>query len=137
MNAIDALEHELVAAAQRRAERRRTARVRRRWAPIAAAAAIALVGVPAWAAGLLGNVFPSSHDTPPRIGRSYTVASGMTSRGEPWRFELTRGTHFRNGAATGLVVLATLWLLGVFSLVAGWFGIHDPRLDTPFSRLRG
>ena len=40
-------------------------------------------------------------------------------------------------AATGLVILATLWLLGVFSLVAGWFGIHDPRLDTPFSRLRG
>src|SRR5207253_789789 len=36
------------------------------------------------------------------IGRSYTVASGMTSRGEPWRFELTRGTHFRNGAATGI-----------------------------------
>lgn len=40
-------------------------------------------------------------------------------------------------AATGLVVLATLWLLGVFSLVAGWFDIHDPRLDPPFSRLRG
>ncbi|QUQ67065.1 Putative transmembrane protein (PGPGW) [Kutzneria sp. CA-103260] len=40
-------------------------------------------------------------------------------------------------AATGLVILATLWLLGMFSLVAGWFGIHHPLLDPPFSRLRG
>ena len=27
-------------------------------------------------------------------------------------------------AATGLVVLATLWLLNVFSLVAGWVGLE-------------
>nr|WP_273944747.1 TIGR02611 family protein [Kutzneria chonburiensis] len=40
-------------------------------------------------------------------------------------------------AATGLVILATLWLLGVFSLVAGWFGLHNPILDPPFSRPRG
>ncbi len=40
-------------------------------------------------------------------------------------------------AATGLVILATLWVLGMFSLVAGWFGIHHPLLDPPFSRLLG
>lgn len=40
-------------------------------------------------------------------------------------------------AATGLAILATLWLLGVFSLVASWFGLHNPLLDPPFSRLPG
>jgi uncharacterized protein (TIGR02611 family) len=38
---------------------------------------------------------------------------------------------------TGLVVLATLWLLNVFTLVGGWFGIREPWLTTPFSHLAG
>jgi uncharacterized protein (TIGR02611 family) len=32
---------------------------------------------------------------------------------------------------TGLVVLATLWLLNVFALVDGWFGLHYPWLGSP------
>ena len=38
---------------------------------------------------------------------------------------------------TGLLVLATLWLLNVFALVGAWFGIHEPWLTTPFSHLTG
>ena len=34
-------------------------------------------------------------------------------------------------AATGLVVLGTLYLLNAFSLVAGWFGVHEPWLESP------
>ncbi|GLZ33414.1 TIGR02611 family protein [Lentzea sp. NBRC 105346] len=34
-------------------------------------------------------------------------------------------------AGTGLVVLATLYLLNVFSLVGGWFGVHEPWLESP------
>ena len=34
-------------------------------------------------------------------------------------------------ALTGLVVLATLWLLGVFALVGGWIGIDWPWLRSP------
>lgn len=32
---------------------------------------------------------------------------------------------------TALVVLATLWLLGVFGMIGGWFGIHWPWLQSP------
>ncbi|MCP2166570.1 TIGR02611 family protein [Goodfellowiella coeruleoviolacea] len=35
-------------------------------------------------------------------------------------------------ALTGLVVLATLWALNVFGLVAGWFGLDLPWLGSPF-----
>ncbi|OLR95064.1 TIGR02611 family protein [Actinokineospora bangkokensis] len=34
-------------------------------------------------------------------------------------------------AATGLIVLATLWLLNVFSLVGGWFNLDWPWLASP------
>ncbi|MCS7484119.1 TIGR02611 family protein [Umezawaea endophytica] len=40
-------------------------------------------------------------------------------------------------AATGLVVLATLWLLGALALVGGWFGIHEPWLDSPIFGSKG
>jgi uncharacterized protein (TIGR02611 family) len=35
-------------------------------------------------------------------------------------------------ALTCLVVLATLWVLGVFGLVGGWLGIEWPWLASPF-----
>ena len=35
-------------------------------------------------------------------------------------------------AFTAAVVLATLWLLGVFSLVGGWSGTHWAWLRSPF-----
>lgn len=38
---------------------------------------------------------------------------------------------------TGLVVLATCYLLGVFSLVGGWFGVHEPWLESPIFGSRG
>ncbi|WNV89018.1 TIGR02611 family protein [Umezawaea sp. Da 62-37] len=34
-------------------------------------------------------------------------------------------------AGTGLIVLATLWLLGALALVGGWFGVHEPWLESP------
>ncbi|MFC5288687.1 TIGR02611 family protein [Actinokineospora guangxiensis] len=34
-------------------------------------------------------------------------------------------------ALTGLIVLVTLWLLNVFALVGGWFGIEWPWLASP------
>jgi uncharacterized protein (TIGR02611 family) len=33
--------------------------------------------------------------------------------------------------ATMLIVLATLWVLGTFSLVGGWFGIEHSILESP------
>ena len=39
--------------------------------------------------------------------------------------------------ATGLIVLATLWLLGALALVGGWFGIHEPWLDSPIFGSKG
>lgn len=33
--------------------------------------------------------------------------------------------------ATGLIVLATLWLLGLFGTVGGWFDLHWPWLRSP------
>ena len=35
-------------------------------------------------------------------------------------------------AATGLVVLVTLWLLNVFGLFAGWFHLEAEWLESPF-----
>lgn len=32
---------------------------------------------------------------------------------------------------TCLVVLVTVWLLGAFSLVGGWFGVHETWLESP------
>lgn len=40
-------------------------------------------------------------------------------------------------AATGLVVAATCWALGAFSLVGGWFGIEHPWLESPIFGSRG
>ncbi len=34
-------------------------------------------------------------------------------------------------ALTGLIVLATLWLLNVFALVGGWFGVEWAWLNSP------
>jgi hypothetical protein len=88
------LERELVRAAARGAHRRR--RPSPRTLLLAAALAVLLV-VPAWAAGLLDGVFPATHDSLPGVGRAYVVAAGTTERGERWRFEITRGTRFRDG----------------------------------------
>ncbi|QQQ74221.1 TIGR02611 family protein [Saccharothrix sp. 6-C] len=40
-------------------------------------------------------------------------------------------------AATGLVVIATCWLLGAFSLVGGWFGLDWAWLQSPIFGSRG
>ncbi|MEU4740922.1 TIGR02611 family protein [Actinosynnema sp. NPDC023658] len=40
-------------------------------------------------------------------------------------------------AGTGLVVLATCWLLGVFALVGGWFGLDWAWLESPIFGSRG
>lgn len=34
-------------------------------------------------------------------------------------------------ATLGALILVVLWLLGVFSLVGGWFGLHWPWLASP------
>lgn len=91
---LDDLERLLVRAASRRNARRPRLRLR---ALIAAAAACVLVAVPAWATGLLRDVFPHAHDPLPGLGTAYVVATGTTQRGEPWRFELSHGARFRDG----------------------------------------
>jgi hypothetical protein len=93
---LDDLERELVHAAGRRI-RPRQRRPSRRTTLLAAAIAV-LVAVPAWATGLLRDVFPPSHESLPGVGTAYVVATGTTDRGEPWRFELTHGARFRDGA---------------------------------------
>ncbi|XVS61901.1 TIGR02611 family protein [Actinosynnema sp. CA-299493] len=40
-------------------------------------------------------------------------------------------------AATGLVVIATCWLLGAFALVGGWFGLDWTWLQSPIFGSRG
>ncbi|MGQ0837564.1 TIGR02611 family protein [Actinokineospora sp.] len=35
-------------------------------------------------------------------------------------------------AVTGLIVVATIWLLNGFALIGGWFGIDWPWLRSPF-----
>lgn len=40
-------------------------------------------------------------------------------------------------AATGLVVVATCWLLGAFALVGGWFGLDWTWLQSPIFGSRG
>jgi hypothetical protein len=98
------LERELVRAAARRVNRRRVPSRRTLLIAIGVATAMA---VPAWATGLLRGAFPTAHESLPGIGRAYVVASGTTQRGEPWRFELTHGARFRNGAkGSGCAVLA-------------------------------
>jgi uncharacterized protein (TIGR02611 family) len=68
-------------------------------------------------------------------GRVLTFARARYDQWTAWLRRQPLPLRLLVVAATGLVILATLWLLGVFSLLAGWFGIHDPRLDPPFSRL--
>lgn len=115
------LEHGLVGAAARRAARRRPSRR----TLLLAAAVTVLVAVPAWATGLLRDVFPSSHEQLPHVGTAYVVASGKTQRGEPWRFELTHGAHFRDGKkGPPCVVLAVGAGQGFLQCVGG--GPHGP-----------
>jgi uncharacterized protein (TIGR02611 family) len=40
-------------------------------------------------------------------------------------------------AGTGLVVVVTCWLLGVFALVGGWFGLEWTWLESPIFGSRG
>lgn len=84
---LDDLERELTRAAWRMQPARRQ-RLPRRTTSLAAAAAVMLVALPAaWATGLLKSVFAPVKGEP----GTYLVASGTTSRGERWRFTLSRG----------------------------------------------
>ncbi|MEA2468071.1 MAG: hypothetical protein QOJ57_2197 [Thermoleophilaceae bacterium] len=93
------LERELVQAASRRAERRRRTPSRRTML-LAATVGTVLVALPAWATGVFRDAFPTAHHPVPGVGRAYVVATGTTDRGERWRFELTRGVHFRTNPDT-------------------------------------
>jgi hypothetical protein len=96
MNPIDTLERELLLAAQRRTTR---SRIPRRVLLLAAAlgSLVAAILPVAFATGLVNSVFPPAHDTPHALGHGYVVATGTTSVGERWSFQLTRGFRFRNG----------------------------------------
>jgi hypothetical protein len=104
MNPIDALERELVTAAARGRARRRMPRR----TLLLAAALVVLVAVPAWATGLLRNVFPQS--PPPNFGpgiptgngqRDYLVASGTTKRGERWRVTIEKNNAIQQDGRRG------------------------------------
>ena len=97
-NPLRALELELVAAAARRPRGRVGSR---RTALLVVFAAVVLVAIPAWATGVLRGVFPETRHPLPGVGRAFVAASGTTARGERWRFELIRGTRFRDHRATG------------------------------------
>lgn len=59
---------------------------------------------------------------------------GARSRYDTWNAWLRRqNVWVRLGVlvTTGIVVLVTLWLLGVFSLVGGWFDVHASWLHSP------
>jgi hypothetical protein len=116
------LERELVRAAGRLPDRRR--RPSPRTMMLAAAVAV-LVAVPAWATGLLRGVFPEDHQTLPGGHTAYVVATGTTARGEPWRFELTRGVRFRDAVkGPACVVLAVGSGQGFMECTGG--GPHGP-----------
>jgi hypothetical protein len=93
MNPIEALERELMAAAARGPIRRRPPR---RTLLLAAALALVVAAVPAWATGLLADVFHQG--SPPKFGgvptikgqRDYVIARGVTARGEPWRLAIEK-----------------------------------------------
>ncbi|HEU5472888.1 MAG TPA: TIGR02611 family protein [Actinophytocola sp.] len=64
--------------------------------------------------------------------RALTFARGRYTAWTHWlrrQHVLVRLTMY---ALTCLVVLTTLYLLGVFGLVGGWLGIDWPWLDSPF-----
>lgn len=74
--------------------------------------------------GILATEFAWAH-------RVNTFAQHQYHRWVAWlqrQHLLTRCTVM---AATGLIVLATLWLLGLFAMVGGWFGLHWTWLSSP------
>ncbi|MFE3544456.1 TIGR02611 family protein [Nocardia sp. NPDC059177] len=84
---------------------------------------------PGWALvfagfGILATEFVWAHHTLTWVrGKYRIVMDWYTSRG--WTIKVL------GAVATFALVLATLWLLGTFSMVAGWIGVDWPWLHSP------
>ncbi|MFL6142995.1 MAG: TIGR02611 family protein [Labedaea sp.] len=68
---------------------------------------------------------------------AHVVLAFLKDRYDAWRGWIRRQhpvVRVTTYAFTCLVVLATLWLLNVFTLVGGWIGLHQNWLASPFFR---
>jgi hypothetical protein len=79
VNFIDSFKDDLLASEPRRGGLRRLP------VPVMVALALAVLAIPAWAAGLFGKAFPQDTKSPTHypgeIGRRYVLASGRASAG--------------------------------------------------------
>ena len=74
--------------------------------------------------GLLGTEFHWAHRVNQFAKRHY-------HRWVAWLGRQHLATKLAVMGATGLIVLATLWLLGLFGTVGGWLGLHWTWLSSP------
>ncbi|WP_199440259.1 TIGR02611 family protein [Umezawaea beigongshangensis] len=63
--------------------------------------------------------------------RVLAFAKGYYDRWVDWLKRQPLAIRLLVLAATGLFVLATCYLLNVFALVGGWFGLHQTWLESP------
>ena len=74
--------------------------------------------------GILATEFTWAHRVNLHVKRYY-------QQWADWLARQRTATRVIVMVATGLIVLATLWLLGVFGMAGGWFGLHWPWLASP------
>ncbi|PPK63792.1 TIGR02611 family protein [Actinokineospora auranticolor] len=63
--------------------------------------------------------------------RALTYARGKYDAWTEWLKRQSLAVRLLVFALTGLIVVATIWILNGFALVGGWFGIHWPWLTSP------
>lgn len=63
--------------------------------------------------------------------RISTFASRQYQRWTSWLGRQHASVKFVVAALSGLIVLGTLWVLGVFGMVGEWLGLHWPWLASP------
>jgi uncharacterized protein (TIGR02611 family) len=74
--------------------------------------------------GILATEFAWAH-------RVNMFAKRHYQRWADWLSRQHLATKLAVMAATALIVLVTLWLLGLFGTVGGWFGLRWPWLSSP------
>lgn len=128
-------------ARQYRAFRKRIGR--RRWVGLAFRIGVGLLGTVVLVGGILLIPYPGPGWLVVFAGLAILatefawagrVLAFARARYDAWNAWLRRQNVWIRLAtllATGLIVLVILWLLGVFSLVGGWFGAHWDWLRSP------
>lgn len=74
--------------------------------------------------GILGSEFAWAY-------RLLKFAKARYDRFMAWFAKQSLLVKALSAFATFVIVVATLWLLGAFGMVAGWFGIEHPLLESP------